>query len=579
MNESDIAVFVTVDAVFPALTADETSMRSALALLSRDDALFTCARLNAIVSGFGPDRSVHQRQDQAVSMLECAPEELRALSDYARRQGGPGRVMVFFRGQLLELARWVVRFCQNLPGDGETLKDPAARSAFLRAALIASQLWERRLFGSEGIRPNLDSDKQLLQLLGAFRKNVEEGNQAAHPGFTVSRGWLLYSRYLPTHLPKFAERFEQSTGLSLRQYFICAFALLQRTFSDHPEQGRIFATDYVEGETPFRGVFQRFLQLHSQTPEEWAQSLEPEPNGGGSGSLRERLVFRFVRNRSIIFDPTFYLDNLTAAPLFHLKTPGGSMQEVFAAFGAAFEDYATDLLRRRFPTGSGLLHQRLRCNVRGANASGKEFEVDAILNDVVTAVVFEIKANWIREETVIARDPEAFLNEIRKKYGYVADGGERGKGVAQLARSVGALMRRQWQGPDQEYAQVTSSYPILLVFDARMAAPGVGRFLEKEFRALLGTVPSGFFVHPLIILTVADLEHLISGVESLSLEAFLRAYSMADPERLSSVHNFIATSSYLNQVRSSPILEELTEELMAAARAELGQPESSPRDG
>jgi hypothetical protein len=225
------------------------------------------------------------------------------------------------------------------------------------------------------------------------------------------------------------------------------------------------------------------------------------------------------------------------------------------------------------------LHQRLRCNVRGANASGKEFEVDAILNDVVTAVVFEIKANWIREETVIARDPEAFLNEIRKKYGYVADGGERGKGVAQLARSVGALMRRQWQGPDQEYAQVTSSYPILLVFDARMAAPGVGRFLEKEFRALLGTVPSGFFVHPLIILTVADLEHLISGVESLSLEAFLRAYSMADPERLSSVHNFIATSSYLNQVRSSPILEELTEELMAAARAELGQPESSPRDG
>jgi hypothetical protein len=70
MNESDIAVFVTVDAMFPAATADEACMRSALSRLSRDDALFTCARLNAIVSGFGPDRSVHQRQNQAVSMLE-----------------------------------------------------------------------------------------------------------------------------------------------------------------------------------------------------------------------------------------------------------------------------------------------------------------------------------------------------------------------------------------------------------------------------------------------------------------------------------------------------------------------------
>ncbi len=570
MNESDIAVFVTVDAMFPAATADEAGMRSALSRLSRDDALFTCARLNAIVSGFGPDRSVHQRQNQAVSMLECPPERLRALADYAKRHGGPGRVMVFFRGQLLELARWVVRFCPNLPGDGETLKDPTARSAFLCAALIASQLWERRLFGSEGIRPSLDSDKQMLQLLGAFRKNVEEGNQAAQPGFAVSRGWSLFSRYMPAHLPKFADLFEQSTGLNLRQYFVCAFAILQRTFSDHPEHDRIFATEYVQGETPFRETFRRFLQLHSQTPEEWAQSLEAAPNGSGSRSLRERPIFRFARNRSIIFDPTFYLDNLTTAPLFHVSSAGISMQTAFAAFGRAFEDYATDLLRRRFPSGSGLLHQRLRCNVKGANADGDEFEVDAILNDVITAVLFEIKANWIREETVLAQDPETFLNEVRKKYGYVADSDERGKGVAQLARSVGALMRREWTGSHREYARVTSTYPVLLVFDVRMAAPGVGRFLEKEFRALLGTEPSGFFVHPLIILTVADLEHLISGVESLSLEEFLRAYSIADPERVSSVHNFIATSPYLNQVRPSPILAELMEEFMATARAELG---------
>ena len=188
INGLDIATLVTADAVFPGTPADETALHEALAQLSRDDALFTCARLNAIVSGYGPERSLHQRQDQAVSLLQCPPEQLRALTEYALKHGGPGRVLVFLRGQLLELARQVAMHCRNLPGDGETLKNPQARSAFLRAVLIASQLWERRLFGEHGIRRTLDWEAQLLELLGALRKNMEEGNQAAQPGFTVSRG-------------------------------------------------------------------------------------------------------------------------------------------------------------------------------------------------------------------------------------------------------------------------------------------------------------------------------------------------------------------------------------------------------
>jgi hypothetical protein len=574
MNESDIATIVTVDALFPEAAVDEAAMREGLSHLSRDDALFTCARFNAIVSGFGPNRPVHQRQDQAVSLLQCPPQQLQALTDYAKRHGGPGRIMVFFRGQLLELARWVARYCENRPGDSETFKDPAVRSAFFRAALIASGLWERQLFGEHGIRPSLDPNQQRLQLLGAFRRNVEQGNQAAHPGFVVARGWLLFSRFMPAHLPQFAERFEKATGLTLRQYFICAFAILARTFSDHPEYGRIFRTDYVEGETPFKETFRRFLQLHSQSPEEWRKSLESKPEDTGYLSLRERPIFRFADNRSIIFDPTFFLDNLTSAPLFHVKSAGVAMQQVSGAFGSSFEDYAKDLLRRRFPH-SGVLHQRLRCNVGGKNANKEEFEVDAVLNDVMAAVMFEIKANWIRDETVLDRDPQAFLNEVRKKYGALPDSEERDKGVAQLARSIGALTRREWRGPHQEYALVASVYPVLLVFDVRMAAPGIGHFLDSEFRTLLGEVSKGFFVHRLIILTVSDLEHLISGVESLSLEEFLRAYSSADPERVGSVHNFIANSAYLNQVRPSPILEELMEEFMAAARAEL-LPSSPP---
>ena len=265
-------------------------------------------------------------------------------------------------------------------------------------------------------------------------------------------------------------------------------------------------------------------------------------------------------------------------PLLHVRSAELSMERAFEAFGHAFEDYATDLLRQRFPSGSGLLHQRLRCGVKGANASDEEFEVHAVLNDVTAAAFFEIKASWIREDKVLAEDTEVFLNELRKKYGYDPETDER-KGVAQLARSVGTLMRHEWAGPEQEYAQVASVLPVLLVFDARMAAPGLGHFLDSEFRTLLGPIPTGFFVHSLIILTISDLEHLAAAVEHLSLQEVLRAYSSADPKRLSSFHNFVANSPYLNQVRKSPVLESLIEEFMQAARVELLASADSPSPG
>src|SRR6266478_5330176 len=163
MQESDIAVTVTVDAVYPGVGADEPTLLATLAELSRDDALFYCGRLNTLISGFGPHRNNHERQTAAVNLV-CTLEQRRALAGYACKHGGPESVMVFFRGQLLELARWVVTHCQNKPGDGETFNDPAVRSAFVRAALIVSGLWAQRVFGSRLEGPGLDRDKLLHAL-------------------------------------------------------------------------------------------------------------------------------------------------------------------------------------------------------------------------------------------------------------------------------------------------------------------------------------------------------------------------------------------------------------------------------
>src|ERR1700728_2971569 len=119
MYEDDISVLVTVEALFPGASASEAAMLDTLKGLSRDDALFTCARINAVVSGFGPEKRHSQRQTQAAGML-CSMAQRLDVVEYAARHGGPERVVLFFRGQMLELARWIVLHCDNQPGDGET---------------------------------------------------------------------------------------------------------------------------------------------------------------------------------------------------------------------------------------------------------------------------------------------------------------------------------------------------------------------------------------------------------------------------------------------------------------------------
>jgi hypothetical protein len=222
-----------------------------------------------------------------------------------------------------------------------------------------------------------------------------------------------------------------------------------------------------------------------------------------------------------------------------------------------------------YPAGEGLLHRRLSCRVPGHNAAGEAFEVDALLNNVTAAAAFEMKASWIREDRILTADFNTFIEELRRKYGYVPSSGERPKGVAQLAKIIGAIVRGEWTGEHDDFQHLTQIYPVLMVHDERMAAAGLGSFLDREFRQLLGDIPRKVFVHRLIVMTIADLENLASSVEYFSLMELLGAYSRQDPERMRSVHNFMATSEYASKIVPSAGLIAATHDLMQIVKAAL----------
>ena len=87
--------------------------------------------------------------------------------------------------------------------------------------------------------------------------------------------------------------------------------------------------------------------------------------------------------------------------------------------------------------------------------------------------------------------------------------GERGKGVAQLARIIGAIARRESSDASTGCADATTIYPILVTHNSRMDTPTLGKFLTDEFTKLLGTVAdSRQESNHSSIMTVDDLENI-----------------------------------------------------------------------
>jgi hypothetical protein len=560
-------VFVIPEVIFPGVEGTERELVDVLATLSRDDVLFHAARLNTLITGPG-DYDTKGRQQTALSWL-CTSSQIDKINAFIRGRGSAGGpVTIFFRGQCLELMRWAARYAKNLPNDGESFEDPQRREDFLKALLIAGVLWGKRVYADK-LQSSGNLDEARRRALGAFRKGLEESNLGPHLGVSIGRGKALFVDHLPQRHPEFASDFVKATGLSLDQYRSCVVSLSTYTISKRLE-GPLFHADRVGAATALCDVFPKYFALEAQSPEELACSLWDDFEKRGYRALRERPIMITADARAIILDPTFYTEKASVGPLFHVlgAAKGRKGNEVFGKFGLAFEDYVTAMLRRMYPSRPGLI-DRVAYGLKGRDASRREFEIDASLLNARAAAVFEVKAAWLREDAIADSAPEALLDDIRKKYGITSIGMERGKGVAQLARSIGAIVRGEWLGPNLKFADVNVLYPVLIVHDTRFDMPAMGAFLDAEFRGLLGEVPAGKVVAPITIMTIQDLENIETSIESFSFVDLLASYSAECRDRVQSLHNYMAFSSYGRYIVPSQFLMESSSEILTVLQREM----------
>jgi len=233
MLRQPIGIFATLEEVYPNLKSDQATLVDLLTILSRDDTLITCARINTFVSGPGT-LTDKERQELALRFLRLPDEDIRRINDFARRYRGGGEVTIFFRGQLLELIRWVAKYCINRSEGGNTYAEPHVRRYFLQAALIAGQFWGRSTYSDRLTAQAETGNAARARALGPFRKAVEESNPAPHLGVTLGRGWSLFTEYFPRRYPDFATRFSDVTHMTVPEYYTCVAGLMSYTICNGP---------------------------------------------------------------------------------------------------------------------------------------------------------------------------------------------------------------------------------------------------------------------------------------------------------------------------------------------------------
>jgi hypothetical protein len=133
-----VGVFVHVEAIYDEVQSNFSTFRELLRDLSLTDTLFWCARLNSIVSN--PLVNAHIAKQQYPLNIFFTTEEISRLNQFAQEHGGATKVTVFFRGQRLELLRWVSLLCEDTSNDGTSFDDPEIRRKFTQALLIAGIL-------------------------------------------------------------------------------------------------------------------------------------------------------------------------------------------------------------------------------------------------------------------------------------------------------------------------------------------------------------------------------------------------------------------------------------------------------
>ena len=561
--------------------------------MDRRQVLLWCARVNDKLSEqlappdlakLNPFERFRRRQQVLVRHFFNS-EQIEKINAFFRKESAkpktaivsvPMLPTVFFRGQVLELLRWVCVFCPDIPNT--YLDTPEARTPLAKALLIAGTLWNRRIYQPAAVPTELSHG--IGRLLVTFRIGRDQDASALDLTRALARGLKIFSDLLPPHYANYTKRdfnsdFLRATGLTIKQYYDCWTAIMMPVITNAAKNDlNLFAGPNFNPKTfcppnapELQALFPKFIALKSQTPDQLKSALlsnrKPEEidplDSYNVRPLTQRPILRLTEELAVVPDLDCLAQSATLGPLFHVLSSGATPNEVFGAFGESFHEYCGSILKGMFPASS-ILADRLLCPFLDTN---KNEIADAYVDYCDAAILSEIKSVFV-DKAAEGANPDTYLSELDGKY---ISGRDRDQALVQLANGITSLADGS-QVPlglnDDQLKQLRFILPVLLVRDALMDAPLHSRYLAEEFANVLAPDDNSgnnmkkgrFFVTPLTVISIETLEDLESA--NADLRSVIVDYSAACPDRVLSLRNYLAISEYQDKIRYSERLREET---------------------
>lgn len=580
-NPRNVALPAEISDIWPSESPTIKRLTQILGTLPAQQSLRLVAKANLVVSDpkISPE-GIHDFE-RGIINTEEARQTFEAWSNTGGADVKPQYRLLFAAG-LLEITPWIAVFS---PRFGHTLDQVTAdqQTDLLKAILIAGSIWSHR-----NQRDVERLSGQRLSGVDLLLRPAMIGNAAspyAATNFTIARGCLIVGDKLTQIRPGFAAEFEAATGISLEDYYIGLAAVLSLSLGlkiQKKEIAGIIDADRLDEtcKPDFVVSLRRFLAIESQGVDqlasEYSTDLSPCPR-----SFDDVPPMRYepLRNRPLLvldsryytaLDPRILAEKAVLGPVFHvLRSAGHSKrrrdlaQNLFSDFGAAFEEYCLSILRRVYPN-LGTLGNMLFPNV----SLGTTGEIDAVIDFGVVAVIIEFKFATIPERTLLDPDDKEFLSLLRKRY--VED-----HGISQLVNAIRRILREPVVSNDLNLSKARIFVPLMVVHDPLMIATFSPRFFSDEFKAMMsvrwnntdrGQAKDGQWILKPIVLKIEDLEWLENLSYHYSLRDMFLEYSIQDPNRDDSIHNYMYYhNEYSKHAALSPSLDSAMDGFIDAA--------------
>jgi hypothetical protein len=309
-------------------------------------------------------------------------------------------------------------------------------------------------------------------------------------------------------------------GLSIGDFIAVVLALHAQIGSLEPEKLLSGESNIAIDKNTFLSrtklspaVLEAFLQKHSRTATYLRKTItrdmqwdlnDIKKQFASAFFATDFLVFRkypildLENGKYLILDFQFLTDLLYSGLYFDIffSLDNSNRDEFNSLWGRVFELYVSDMLKDFYPSLSNML---------SLDIDYPNGQIDALLDFGSYLLIMEIKFLLIEHKTKFGRNKNDFEKVLRTKL--IENKIGRKKGIGQLSESILALQRSEIPSISALNRPI---YPVLVVSDSSLVAPGINAWLNCRFREILDSRADQKFIKPLTVISINELENALA---------------------------------------------------------------------